>query len=88
MALNNNKGIAVTIQHVPEDNEGDVLRIGTDLWNALVPTSNEGPLTVAVGLLQSHTGTGRHGTSLFTSVACWAVPSKDIQVSDRLWSVW
>ena len=81
MAAKSNKGIAVAIQHVPDDNEGDVVRIGIDLWNMLFPIpEREGPFTVSVGLLQSHTGTGRS-----QSVVCLAVPSKDdVQVSYRL----
>jgi hypothetical protein len=85
MAVKSDKGIAVAIQHVPEDSEGQILQIGTGLWNALFPTSErEGPLTVSVGLLQSHTGTGKRGASLSPSLVCWAVPSKDVQVSYRL----
>jgi hypothetical protein len=87
MAVKTDKGIAVVIQHVPEDCQGDVLQIGTALWNALFPTSvraSEGPLAVSVGLLQSHTRTGRRGASLSPSVVCWAAPSKDVQVSCRL----
>ena len=85
MALKSNKGIAVDVQHVPEDNEGDVLRIGIDLWNTLFPISaREGPLTVSVGLLRSHTGAEKRVASRSTSVICWAVPSKDVQVSYRL----
>ena len=38
MAVRTNKGIAVAIEHVPEGGEGDILQIGADLWNALVPT--------------------------------------------------
>lgn len=89
MALKSNKGIAVDIQHVPEDSEGDVLRIGTDLWNTLFPISaREGPFTVSVGLLQSHIGAEKRVASLSPSVICWAVPSKDVQVSYRLQYVW
>lgn len=85
MALKSNKGIAVDIQHIPEDSEGDVLRIGMDLWNTLFPNSaREGPVAVSVGLLQSHTGTEKRGTSFSPSVICWAVPSKDVQVSYKL----
>ncbi len=85
MAVKSNKGIAVAIQHVPEESENDVLRIGTDLWNALFPTSvYEGPRTVSVCGLRSHTGSGRHGYSLSPSVVCWTVPSKDVQVSCRV----
>jgi hypothetical protein len=85
MTVKTNKGIAVAIQHVHEESEGEFLRIGTDLWNALSPTSvREGPLSVSVGLLQPHTATGKRGASLPPSVVCWAVPSKDVQVSYRL----
>jgi hypothetical protein len=81
MAAKPNKGFAVAIQHVPED-QGQFLQIGTDLWTALFPTSVlEGPLTVSVGLLQSRIGTGKCGASLFPSVICWAVPSRAVQVS-------
>lgn len=77
----------MAIQHVPEDSQSDVLRIGTDLWNALFPTAvraSEGPLTVSVGLLQSHTRTARRGAFLFPSVVCCAALSKAVQVSYRL----
>jgi len=85
MAVKSNKGIAVAIQHLPEESESDLLCIGTDLWNALFPTSVlEGPRTVSVDLLQSHIGTGRPGAPLFLSVVCWAIPSKDVQVSYSL----
>lgn len=88
MAIKTNKGIAVAIQHVSGDGTGDVLQVGTGLWNAIVPTSvrgPEGPIVVSVGLLQSHAGAGkRGGASLFQSVTCWAVHSRDVQVSDRL----
>jgi len=83
MAVRTNKGIAVAIEHVPEGGEGDILQVGADLWNALVPTLlREGRIAVSVGLLQSHIETGKRGASLFPSAVCWAVQSKDIQVSD------
>jgi hypothetical protein len=90
MAVKYNKGVAVAIQHVPEESEGDTLRIGTDLWDVLLsPTSgsvHDGPITVSVGLLQSHTGFGSHVASSVRSVVCWAVRnSKDVRVSNRLW---
>ncbi|KAI0003309.1 P-loop containing nucleoside triphosphate hydrolase protein [Russula compacta] len=85
MVIKTNKGIAVAIQHVSGDGAGDVLQVGTGLWNAIVPTSvrgPEGPIAVSVGLLQSHTGAGnRGGASLFQSVTCWAVQSKDVQTT-------
>ena len=87
MVVKTDKGIAVAIQHVPENGQGDVLRIGTDLWNALFPTTvraSEGPLAVSVGLLQSHSRTARRGASLSPSVICCAAPNKDVQVSRRL----
>ena len=88
MVVKNSKGVAVAIRHVPEEGEGDTLQIGTDLWNVLLPpTSGSGydePITVSVGLLQSHIGPGSHGASFFQSVVCWAVHSKDVQVSYRL----
>jgi hypothetical protein len=88
MVVKGNKGVAVAIQHVLEESEGDTLRIGTDLWNVLLPPTSgsvhDGPVTVSVGLLQSHTGSGGRGASFFQSVVCWAVHSKDVQVSCRL----
>jgi hypothetical protein len=88
MAVKSNNGVAVAIQHVPEEGEGDTLRIGTDLWNVLLPPTsgsvNDGPITVSVGLLQSHTGLGSRGASFFQSVVCWAIRSKDVRVSYRL----
>jgi hypothetical protein len=88
MAVKSNKGVAVAIQHVPEESEGDTLRIGTDLWDVLLPTTSgsvhDEPITVSVGLLQSHTGSGSRGASFFQSVICWAVRSKDVRVSNRL----
>jgi hypothetical protein len=87
MAVKSNKGVAVAIQHVPDESKGDTLQIGTDLWNVLLPPTSDsvydGPITVSVGLLQSHTGSGSHGASFFQSVVCWAVRSKDVQVSYR-----
>jgi hypothetical protein len=84
MAITTNKGTAVAIEHIPEGGKGNILQVGADLWNALVPTSlREGRIAVSVGLLQSHTETGNRGASLSPSVACWAVQSEDIQVSDR-----
>lgn len=89
MVVKGNKGVAVAIQHLPEESEGDTLRIGTDLWNVLLsPTSgsvHNGPITVSVGLLQPHTVSASRGASFFQSVVCWAVHSKDVQVSNRLW---
>jgi hypothetical protein len=88
MAVKSNKGVAVAIQHVPEESEGDTLRIGTDLWNVLLPPTSgsvhDGPITVSVGLLQSHIGSGSRVASFFQSVVCWAVHSKDVRVSYRL----
>jgi hypothetical protein len=88
MAVKSNKGVAVAIQHVPEESEGDTFQMGTDLWNVLLPPTSgsvhDGPITVYVGLLQSHTGSGSRGASSFQSVICWAVHSKDVQVSYRL----
>jgi peroxin-6 len=82
MAVRTSKGISVTIEHVPEDVGGDVLQVGTDIWTAIVPTAlRESPIVVSVCLKQSHTRTGKY---LLSSVTCWAIPSKDIQVSDRL----
>jgi hypothetical protein len=85
MVVKSNKGVAVAIRHVLEESEGDTLRIGTDLWNVLLPPTSgsvhDGPITVSVGLLQSHTGSGSRGTSFFQSAVCWAVHSKDVQVS-------
>ena len=72
----------MAIEHVLEDDKGDILQVGTDVWNALVPTpACEGPITVSVSLL--HVETGRHGVSLSQSVVCSAVHSKDVQVSDK-----
>lgn len=85
MVVKSNKGVAVAIQHVHEGSEGGVLRIGTDLWNVLLPPTSgsvpDGPTTVSVGLLQSHTGSGGRGASFFQSVVCWAVNNEDVQVS-------
>lgn len=85
MAVKCNKGFAVAIQHIPKESEGDTLRIGTDLWNVLLPPTSgsvhDGPITVSVSQLQSYTGSGSRGASFFQSVVCWAVHSKDVQVS-------
>ncbi|KAF8497120.1 AAA-domain-containing protein [Russula emetica] len=85
MAVKSNKGVAVAIQHVPEESEGDTLQIGIDLWNVLSPPTSgsvhDGPITVSVGLLQSYTGSGSRGASFFQSVVCWAVHSKDVQTA-------
>ncbi|KAH9063671.1 AAA-domain-containing protein [Lactarius deliciosus] len=41
-------------------NSDDVLQVGSDLWNAVAPASaSSGPITVSVGLLQTHTDNGR-----------------------------
>ena len=83
MAVRANKGVTVAIEHVPEDGKDDILQLGTDVWNALVPTpACEGPITVSIGL--RHVETGRRGISLSQSVVCSAVTSKDVQVSDKL----
>lgn len=83
MAVKTNKGITVAIEHIPEDGNDDILQVGTDVWNALVPTpACEGPITVSIGL--RHIETGKRGVSLSQSVVCSAVPSKDVQVSDKL----
>ncbi len=88
MAVKNNKGTAVAIEHLPEDGKDDILKIGTDVWDALVPNLvHEEPIAVSVGLLQPRTETGKHGAHPSSSVVCSAVPSKDVQVSDRLYSV-
>jgi hypothetical protein len=88
MAVKSNKGVAVAIQRVHEESESDTLRIGTDLWNVLLPPTSgsvlDGPITVSVSLLQPHTRSGSHGDSFFQSVICWAIHSKDVQVSYRL----
>jgi len=90
MAVKRNKGVAVDIQYIPEESEGDTLRIGTDLWNVLLPPTSlatsvhDGPITVSVGLLQSHTVPGSRGASFLRSAVFWAVHSKDVQVSYRL----
>lgn len=88
MAVKCNRGVAVAIQHVPKESEGDTLRVGTDLWNVLLPTTSgsvhDGPITVSVSLLQSYTGSGSRGASFSQSVVFWAVHSKDVQVSYRL----
>jgi hypothetical protein len=83
MAVKTHKGISVAIERLPEDNQDEILKVGTDVWNALVPThAREGPIAISVSLLQSHVETG---TSLPSSVVCSAVSSKDVQVSDRLY---
>ena len=88
MAVKSNNGVAVAIQHVPDESKGDTLQIGTDLWDVLMPqtsdTVHDGPITVSVGLLLSHAGSGSHGASFFQSVVCWAVRSTDVQVSYRI----
>ncbi|KAI9510375.1 AAA-domain-containing protein [Russula earlei] len=84
MAVRNSKGFSVAVQHVPEVGEGDIVQVGADLWNVLVPSSqheDEAPLAISVGLLRSHIETGNHGSSLSPSVVCWAVPSKDVQTT-------
>jgi hypothetical protein len=79
MAINTNKGIVVTIDHLPDDSKGDILKIGTDLWNALVPTTvREGPIAISVSALRSHIV--KSG-----AVVCSATPSKDVEVSNRLY---
>ena len=88
MAVKNNKGISVAIEHLPEDGKDDILKVGTDVWNALVPNLvHEEPIAVSVGLLQPRTETGKHGARPSSSVVCSAVPSKHVQVSDRLYGV-
>jgi hypothetical protein len=83
MVVKTNKGIPVAIEHIPEDGKDDILQVGTDVWNALVPTpAYEGLITVSIGL--RHVETGKRGTSLSQYVVCSAVPSKDVQVSDKL----
>ena len=88
MAVKSKKGVAVAIQHVPEESEGDTLRIGVDLWDVLLPPTSgsvhDGRITVSVSLLQSHTGSGSREVSFCQSVVCWAVRSKDVRVSYRL----
>jgi hypothetical protein len=75
MAVKTHKGISVVIERLPEDSKDEILKVGTDVWNALVPTSAcEGPITISVSLLQSHVET--------PSVVFSAVSSKDVQVSD------
>ena len=88
MAVKNNKGISVAIEHLPEDGKEDILKVGTDVWNALVPNPvHEEPIAVSVGLLQPRTETEKNGARPSSSVVCSAVPSKDVQVSDSLYSV-
>ena len=88
MAVKSNKGTVVAIEHLPEDGKDHILKVGTDLWNALVPSLvHEEPIAVSVGLLQPRTETGKHGARRSSSVVCSAVPSKHVQVSDRLYSV-
>ena len=83
MAVKTNKGITVATELIPDDGKDDILQVGTDVWNALVPTpACEGPIMVSVGLL--HVETGKRGVSLSQAVVCSAVPSKDVQVSDKL----
>jgi hypothetical protein len=81
MAVKTNNGITVAIEHIPDDGKNDILQVGTDVWNALVPTpAREGPITVSIG--PRHVETGKRGVSLSQSVVCSAVPSKDVQVSE------
>ena len=83
MAIKTTKGVAVAIERLRADGKDEILKIGTDVWTALVPTSiHEGPIVVSVSLLQSHAGTEERGASLSPSVVCSAVLSKDVQVSD------
>jgi hypothetical protein len=86
MAVKINRGVSVTIERLAEGGEDGVLRVGNDLWTALVPASardTSGPIAVSVGLLQSHTERGKRETSLLPSVACWAVLGEYVQVSYR-----
>jgi len=86
MAVKTHKGISVAIERFPEDSKDEILKVGTDVWNALVPTSaREGQIAISVSLLQSHVETGMRGASLPPYVVCSAVSSKDVQVSDRLY---
>jgi hypothetical protein len=88
MSVKKNNGTAVAIEHLPEDGKDDILKVGTDVWNALVPNLvHEEPIAVSVGLLQPRTETGKHGARPSSSAVCSAVPSKDVQVSDRLYGV-
>ena len=49
MAVKNNKGISVAIEHLPEDGKDDILKVGTDIWNALVPNLvHEEPIAVSL----------------------------------------
>jgi hypothetical protein len=88
MAVKSNKGVAVAIQHLTEEIEGDTLRIGTDIWNVLLPPAlgsvHDGLITVSVGLRQSHSVSESREASFFQSVVCWAVHGKDVRVSYRL----
>ena len=84
MAIKTTNCVSVTIEHLPKGgNSDDVLQVGSDLWNAVAPTSApNGPIAVSVGLLQTHTDNGRSDPSVSLSVTCWAVPdNKDVQVS-------
>lgn len=84
MAVKANGGVAVTIERLADGGDGGVLQVGNDLWRAIVPVSardTSGPIAVSVGLLQSRTERGKRETSLSPSVACWAVPGEDVQVS-------
>lgn len=88
MAVMNIKRISVAIEHLHEDGKDDILKVGADLWNALVPNLvHEESIAVSVCLLQPHTETGKHGARLSSSVVCSAVQSKDVQVSNTLYSV-
>jgi hypothetical protein len=77
----------VSIERLAEGCETGVLRVGNDLWRALVPSSvreTSGPIVISVGLLQSsHAENGKREASPLPSVACWAVLGEDVQVSYR-----
>jgi hypothetical protein len=82
MAIKTKSRVSVTIEHLPGNGKGgDVLQVGSDLWNAVSPSSaRNGPIAVSVGLLQTHADNGRSDPSISLSVTCWAVPGEDIQV--------
>jgi hypothetical protein len=85
MAIKTKSCVSVTVEHLPLPEGGkcdDVLQVGNDLWNAVVPASaRNGPVAVSVDLLQTHADNGRTDPSTSLSLTCWAVQSDDVQVS-------
>lgn len=85
MAIKTKSCVSVTVEHLPLPEGGkcdDVLQVGNDLWNAVVPASaRNGPVAVSVDLLQTHADNGRTDPSTSLSLTCWAVQSDDVQTA-------